>query len=92
MIATIAAFTAGEPWLDQLLVTLDHRRGLLSDLLRHRLPMLTWHPPEATFLAWLNCAALGADGTRPVNGSSTMGASHSSPACGSAPRAAATRA
>ena len=61
VIAAIAAFTAGEPWLDQLLATLDHRRGLLSDLLRERLPRLTWHPPEATFLAWLNCAALGPD-------------------------------
>jgi cystathionine beta-lyase len=61
VIAAVAAFTAGEPWLDQLLATLDHRRALLSDLLRERLPMLTWHPPEATFLAWLNCAALGPD-------------------------------
>jgi cystathionine beta-lyase len=61
VIAAVAAFTAGEPWLDRLLATLDHRRALLSDLLRERLPMLTWHPPEATFLAWLNCAALGPD-------------------------------
>jgi cystathionine beta-lyase len=61
VIAAIAAFTAGEPWLDQLLATLDHRRTLLSGLLGQRLPMLTWQPPEATFLAWLNCAALGPD-------------------------------
>jgi cystathionine beta-lyase len=61
VISAVAAFTAGEPWLDQLLLTLDHRRRLLCDLLRERLPMLTWHPPEATFLAWLNCAALGPD-------------------------------
>jgi cysteine-S-conjugate beta-lyase len=61
VISAVAAFTAGEPWLDQLLVTLDQRRRLLGDLLRQRLPMLSWHPPEATFLAWLNCAALGAD-------------------------------
>jgi cystathionine beta-lyase len=61
VIGAVAAFTAAEPWLDQLLVTLDHRRLLLCDLLRQRLPMLTWHPPEATFLAWLNCTALGAD-------------------------------
>ena len=61
VIAAIAAFTAGEPWLDRLLATLDHRRALLSDLLSQRLPMLTWQPPEATFLAWLNCAALGPD-------------------------------
>ncbi len=61
VMATVAAFTAGEPWLDQLLATLDHRRAFLSGLLRERLPMLTWHPPEATFLAWLNCSALGRD-------------------------------
>jgi cystathionine beta-lyase len=61
VLAAVAAFTAGQPWLNQLLATLDHRRALLSDLLRQRLPMLTWHPPEATFLAWLNCAALGPD-------------------------------
>jgi cystathionine beta-lyase len=61
VISAVAAFTAGEPWLDQLLLTLDQRRLLLGDLLRQRLPMLTWHPPEATFLAWLNCAALGTD-------------------------------
>jgi cystathionine beta-lyase len=30
-------------------------------LLRQRLPVVTWDPPEATFLAWLNCAALGSD-------------------------------
>ena len=61
VLSAVAAFTAGEPWLDQLLLTLDQRRLLLGDLLRQRLPMLSWHPPEATFLAWLNCAALGAD-------------------------------
>jgi len=61
VIGAVAAFTAGEPWLDQLLRTLDHRRRLLGDLLRERLPMVTWHPPEATFLAWLNCTALGPD-------------------------------
>ncbi len=61
VIAAVAAFTAGEGWLDQLLATLDHRRALLSDLLSQRLPMLSWHPPEATFLAWLNCAGLGPD-------------------------------
>jgi cysteine-S-conjugate beta-lyase len=61
VISAVAAFTAGGSWLDQLLLTLDHRRLLLCDLLRQRLPMLTWHPPEATFLAWLNCTALGAD-------------------------------
>jgi cysteine-S-conjugate beta-lyase len=59
VLATVAAFTAAEDWLDRLLVTLDARRALLGSLLRDRLPTLSWHPPEATYLAWLNCAAVG---------------------------------
>ena len=27
--------------------------------MRQRLPLLTWDPPEATYLAWLDCTALG---------------------------------
>ncbi len=61
VIASVAAFTAGEPWLDQVLATLGRRRTLLATLLRERLPMLSWHPPEATYLAWLDCTAVGPD-------------------------------
>ena len=61
VIASVAAFTAGEPWLDQVLATLDRRRTLLATLLRERLPALGWHPPEATYLAWLDCTAVGPD-------------------------------
>jgi cystathionine beta-lyase len=61
VLATIAAFREGGPWLDDLLTTLDARRTQLGDLLRDRLPMVDWHPPQATYLAWLNCTKLGAD-------------------------------
>ena len=61
VMAAVAAFSEGEPWLDRLLATLDHRRALLSTLLWDRLPAVAWHPPEATFLAWLDCSALGPD-------------------------------
>jgi cysteine-S-conjugate beta-lyase len=61
VIVTVAAFAAGEPWLDQLLVTLDSRRALLCDLLREPLPTITFYPPKGTYLAWLNCAALNPD-------------------------------
>jgi cysteine-S-conjugate beta-lyase len=47
------------PWLDQLLATLGDRRSLLDRLLTERLPTITWRPPEATFLAWLDCSAIG---------------------------------
>jgi cystathionine beta-lyase len=61
VLAAVAAFGEGEAWLDRLLATLSHRRALLSTLLRERLPTVAWHPPEATFLAWLDCSALGPD-------------------------------
>jgi cystathionine beta-lyase len=60
-LATIAAFTDGDEWLDTLLATLDHRRSLLGELLRDRLPAVSWHPPEGTYLAWLNCGSFGDD-------------------------------
>jgi cysteine-S-conjugate beta-lyase len=61
VIATVAAFREGGPWLDDLITTLDARRTQLGDLLRDRLPMIDWHPPQATYLAWLNCTKLGPD-------------------------------
>jgi cysteine-S-conjugate beta-lyase len=59
VIAGIAAFRDGEQWLDQLLVTLSHRRAQLGTLLSEHLPMIEWSPPEATYLAWLDCRAIG---------------------------------
>ena len=61
VIAAVAAYTEGEAWLDQLLRTLDHRRLVLGELLAERLPAISWQPPEATFLAWLDCRGIGPD-------------------------------
>jgi cystathionine beta-lyase len=63
VLATVAAYTDGESWLDDLLVTLDQRRAQLGTLLAARLPQVTCHPPQATFLAWLDCTAIGPDDT-----------------------------
>jgi cystathionine beta-lyase len=63
VLAAVAAYTEGEAWLDDLLVTLDQRRAHLGRLLATGLPQVTWHPPEATFLAWLDCSAIGPDDT-----------------------------
>jgi cystathionine beta-lyase len=60
VLASVAAYTEGTPWLDRLLATLDDRRALLGRLLAERLPEVVWQPPEATFLAWLDCSAIGA--------------------------------
>jgi cystathionine beta-lyase len=59
VLASVAALTDGGAWLDRLLVSLDRRRAQLGTLLAERLPQVAWQPPEATYLAWLDCRALG---------------------------------
>ena len=57
-VASIAAFTQGLPWLDDLLVYLDGNRRLLTGLLARELPGVRYIEPQASYLAWLDCAAL----------------------------------
>ncbi|HEX2174610.1 MAG TPA: aminotransferase class I/II-fold pyridoxal phosphate-dependent enzyme [Nocardioidaceae bacterium] len=64
LLASVAAFESGGEWLDALLQTLGQRRDHLADLLAQRLPEVRWAPPEATYLAWLDCRAYG-EGTVP---------------------------
>jgi cysteine-S-conjugate beta-lyase len=59
VIAAEAAFTHGRPWLTELLTGLDANRRLLGDLLAAHLPGIGYHRPQATYLAWLDCRALG---------------------------------
>jgi len=56
--AGTAAFRDGGPWLDALRAHLDRTRKLLAELLAERLPEIGYVPPEASFLAWLDCSAL----------------------------------
>jgi cysteine-S-conjugate beta-lyase len=64
LLASVAAYAGGRDWLDALLATLDANRVVLSGLLEERLPDVRWCPPEATYLAWLDCRAYG-DGDEP---------------------------
>ncbi|WP_246002321.1 MalY/PatB family protein [Allorhizocola rhizosphaerae] len=59
VIAHVAALRAGGPWLDGLLSDLDRNRRLLGELLAEHLPMVRYRPPQATYLAWLDCRDLG---------------------------------
>ena len=59
VLAAIAAFREGRPWLTDLLAHLDRNRRLLGDLLAAHLPAVGYVPPEASYLAWLDCAGLG---------------------------------
>lgn len=57
--ATLAAWQSGEPWLADVLETLDHNRRLFERLRAEHLPALRWVPPRAGYLGWLDCRALG---------------------------------
>lgn len=62
LISHTAALREGGPWLDALLAGLDSNRHLLASLLAENLPEIGYELPQATFLAWLDCRALGLDG------------------------------
>jgi cystathionine beta-lyase len=59
VLAGIAAFQDGEPWLEEVLGVLDHHRHYLAELLAARIPAIRYRPPDASYLAWLDCTALG---------------------------------
>ncbi|MFE1923155.1 MalY/PatB family protein [Streptomyces asoensis] len=59
VLAHTAALREGTGWLDALLAGLDDNRRLLGALLAERLPEVVYRPGEATYLAWLDCRALG---------------------------------
>jgi cystathionine beta-lyase len=62
MVAAEAAYRHGQPWLDDLMATLDGNRRLLADTVARDLPALRMALPEATYLAWLDCRGAGIPG------------------------------
>jgi cysteine-S-conjugate beta-lyase len=58
VLASEAAWTAGDDWLDALIRQLDHVRAEFGRLLGQRLPAAGYVPPEASYLAWVDCSAL----------------------------------
>jgi cystathionine beta-lyase len=59
VIAHTAALREGRAWLDALHRDLADNRLLLAQLLAEHLPDVRWTPQPGTFLAWLDCRALG---------------------------------
>ncbi len=57
--ATYTAWTEGQPWLDVVLAYLLENRDLVMDFFASRIPDLHVLPPEATYMAWLDCRDLG---------------------------------
>ena len=65
VLAQAAALRDGDAWLEALLGGLDSNRRLLAELLAEHLPQVGYRVPQATYLAWLDCRALGL-GTDPA--------------------------
>jgi cysteine-S-conjugate beta-lyase len=61
MLAAVAAYTDGDPWLADLVARLDEQRTLLGKLLAEHLPLARMRPVEATYLPWLDLRAYGID-------------------------------
>ncbi|MEO5662062.1 MAG: aminotransferase class I/II-fold pyridoxal phosphate-dependent enzyme [Nocardioides sp.] len=59
VVAAIAAYDQGDPWLAALIERLDQQRTLLQALLKEHLPLARMRPLEATYLAWLDLRAYG---------------------------------
>jgi cysteine-S-conjugate beta-lyase len=57
-IAAEVAFRDGDRWLDAVVDRLARNRDHLGVKLHQRLPDILWQPPQATYLAWLDCRGL----------------------------------
>jgi cysteine-S-conjugate beta-lyase len=59
LIGSAAAYAKGGDWLDEVMTTLHANRALLTELIAKHLPSVGYVPPEATYLAWLECSEMG---------------------------------
>jgi cystathionine beta-lyase len=60
--AMTAAYRDCEDWLEALKRYLTANRDFLAAFVRERMPEIVVYPAEGTYLAWLDCNALGAPG------------------------------
>ncbi|MDR1455065.1 MAG: PatB family C-S lyase [Tannerella sp.] len=57
-IAATAAYTHGAEWRRQMLDYVRGNMSLVDTFLRESLPQIRLYPPQASFLAWLDCREL----------------------------------
>lgn len=57
VLATEAALSEAESWLDEVLVQLEANRAALPELAARHLPGVSFVEPQASFLVWLDCRA-----------------------------------
>lgn len=61
LVAHIAAYREGAPWLDALRAYLQDNMRYIAQALNQAFPQLNWQPPQATYLAWIDLRPLGVD-------------------------------
>ena len=59
LVAMEAAFREGDEWLDQLLSYLDGNLHYIKEYLDVNIPEIKTFLPDATYLMWLDCRAMG---------------------------------
>jgi cystathionine beta-lyase len=63
MVASIAAYSQGREWLEELLDYIDKNVNLVMDFCHESIPEIVPVRPEATYMIWLDCRKLGMKGT-----------------------------
>lgn len=59
--ATIAAFTKGEPWLNELIEYLAENKRVVQEFIYNELPSLNIIHSDATYLLWIDCSSITKD-------------------------------
>jgi len=57
--AALAAYQAGQEWLEQVLAYLQSNRDFLSEFIEREMPAFRVRRSEGTYLAWLDCREAG---------------------------------
>jgi cysteine-S-conjugate beta-lyase len=63
-VATIAAFTQGEDWLEDTRTYLQANRDFVHDFIAKEIPEVKSAKPEGTYMSWLDFRALGLEGNK----------------------------
>jgi len=61
-IASIAAYSEGQAWLDELMIYINRNADLVMDYCRELIPEIIPVRPEATYMIWLDCRKFGITG------------------------------
>jgi cystathionine beta-lyase len=61
-VASVAAYTHGHKWLEELMLYVKGNVDLVTSFCRDHLPRIKPVPPEATYMIWLDCREMGMSG------------------------------